>query len=264
MKMKRPTSDRFYGALKHAQTILMGISAGIAPFAKADLAWIDKFLPLFTSFVKFVGGAAWFLTPAFAGAGLVVKLAKERVGNPESWKLVEELLNDVRKELFPADTQHQQHYRITLFKHYTWLWLPFRLWPWSGWLRPVARTGHMTQESNTLFRVGNSSHDCKGVAGLAWSADGPIYLENLPDMLAEDAVNKAVRYAKETNISEPEALRMRPTAQSYYAVRVEVKGGVQWGVLVVDSRDPTLPAREKLQRESKTLNRYLTQLLKGM
>ena len=78
--------------------------------SKPDVILLDLMMPEMDGFAVVAAGFKW---------------AKGKVGDPERWQVVENLLNDARKELFPAiEEQCQEHYRITLFKRYQWLWMP--------------------------------------------------------------------------------------------------------------------------------------------
>lgn len=81
------------------------------------------------------------------------------------------ILKEFREELFGDASGQQGDHRVTLFqcRKMCWrvIWQRVRL-PWGGWLLPVARPGHTSQRSRTVFRAPDNPSNLEGIAGKAW------------------------------------------------------------------------------------------------
>jgi hypothetical protein len=55
----------------------------------------------------------------------------------------------------------------------------------------------------------------------------------------------------------------RPSARSFYAIRVEVKNE-PWGVIVIDSRDQSFSNRKELNDQYQLVGRLLAKQLEGL
>ena len=77
------------------------------------------------------------------------------LGDPSNHAAICELLDRFRDGVFGDRSEDHSHHRVTLFKHYGFHPLGFdfedRGWPWSGWLIPVARSGHTAQKTNVRY-----------------------------------------------------------------------------------------------------------------
>jgi hypothetical protein len=153
-------------------------------------------------------------------------------------------LDEYRREFFDKqpgiDGQPRHFHRITLYR-YAWHWC-FRGLPWSGWLVPVARSGHTSRSGLPTFKAPiNKPDDAEGIAGQAWVNWGTVTLSDLPDMHENTPSDESVaEYARQAWVSEKWLRRRigtsgRSNARSFLGIPVDVKGK-KWGVLVVDSR----------------------------
>lgn len=180
-----------------------------------------------------------------------------RSRSPKDWKLIQYLLDKAQEIAYPQevinDAKHE--HRVTLFryqsvalvKHWTrkrkgvssiiWPWGEMN--PWSGWLVPIRRSGHTSQNSRTRF-LARENGTSEGVCGLAWSADKTMVLRGLPKVSAQNKHNRQL-YADSTNCSKEMIDYMlehnggTPPPRSIGAIPVWVKGKL-WGVLVFDSK----------------------------
>lgn len=185
----------------------------------------------------------------------VVMGFRKMIGGSRVWGLVHSVLDDLRGDLFGRSKDDRLHAnRVTLFKYVKWAWC-FRKWPWSGWLVPVERSGHTTRRTRSIFMAPDDGDRVEGVAGIAWSRGKQYYKEDLPDLSDNESDELLREYSRSCKLS-PETVRKRKhLARSVHATTVEVKGCV-WGVLVVDSRKPTLPMN-KLQKDYRRVARFL-------
>jgi hypothetical protein len=116
--------------------------------------------------------------------------------------------------------------------------------PWSGWLVPVIRSGHIAQRRGTFFLAPYDLDKAEGFAGKVWAAGDKEIAISAPTPLQEGAADADIRdYAGKTFITETMARRMLSKntvlAASFRGVAIESKAGKRWGILVLDSRDPT-------------------------
>lgn len=224
-----------------AATIIPVLSATIAMSPErfesthpllADLAtWADNWAWLAILVCScVVGGCAWVV---------------RRLGDPRYHATVVQVLNQFRDGVFGGVDGDSAHHRVTLFKHRRFRMLGFDIkakgWPLSGWLIPVARSGHTSQKTKVAFLVPDNTDRAQGVAGRAWAAlNQTASVANLPDVRSNASPSDIRQYAQKTNVSESWVEKKRPGTRSMMAFTIEAPVGIPWGVLVVDSRNPDL------------------------
>jgi len=176
-------------------------------------------------------------------------------GDPATREHIQFLLDKFQEKAF-HNGESVHHHRVTLFRYkrcWRGYWLSRavrsddKLWPWgsgywpcSGWLVPVMRSGHTSTRMSTAFLAPQSDPDlAEGVAGMAWSRNNTVVLENLPDL--PGSKKKAKEYATKTStpldLVGRYSARGVPMARSFGATPIEVNNKI-WGVLVLDSRNP--------------------------
>ena len=155
------------------------------------------------------------------------------------------LLDQYREEMFGKDEETKEEpehfHRVTLYK-YGWHWA-LVMWPWSGWVVPVARSGSTTKTKIPCFRASRNEPDkAEGVAGQTWVRNRRVPVFNLPNLNIESPSEPDIEeYAKQTFVSEKwmynriQKHKKGPQARSLLGIPLETKGK-SWGVLVVDSR----------------------------
>ena len=190
-----------------------------------DWAWLGIFA---CSCV--VGGCAW---------------AIQNLGDPRIHAVVDEVLNRFRDGVFGHDDGDYAHHRVTLFKHHGFRLLGFdineRGWPLSGWLVPIARSGHTAQKTNVRFLAPDNTDRARGIAGRAWAAlSKTASATSLPDVQRNPTSADIQQYAEQTNVTESWVKKRRPGTRSMVGFTIETPNGKPWGVLVVDSRKPDL------------------------
>ncbi len=183
-----------------------------------------------------------------------------KIRSPKDWQTIQYILDKAQKIAYPdnhSDPKH--HHRVTLFRYEKWAVVSHwsgskspawkqRLWPWgvlkpnTGWLVPVARSGHTAKGTKTRFAVKDGGAS-EGISGLAWSGDSVIVKRNLPVVKTGSRQNRNT-YADQTNC--PREMidyildangDQRKAPQSLGAVPIHV-GADLWGILVFDSQSP--------------------------
>ena len=173
------------------------------------------------------------------------------------------ILKEFREEVFgEAVGQHGDH-RVTLFQYRSTCWRA--LWhrakrPTGGWLVPVARPGHTSQRSQALFRAPDNPGKLEGMAGKAWGANSKTFeVFDLPDLSEVGNAKKSSRvrdYASKSHVSERWVRRRikkkRLLARSMMGFTVERPDGAEWGVLVLDSKEPRMDG-QRIAKEFREL-----------
>ena len=260
--MKRQQFAWLHSALGIAQKFSVVAGGVTATMLKANVADVAANLGGFVAgFVESIQGWAWVYVPAFLVLAWLFTQLRHRVGDPRVWADLHEWITEYRNHVF-NETGVQFHRRATLFKFVEWR-LGFCRWPWSGWLVPVVRSGHTTQNCKSFFRAHHRSRGSEGVAGMAWENDRNVYIENLPDVTLPSCTEEERReYGEATGISAKRVTTEAPAARSFYAIRVEVKGN-PWGVIVLDSRSTTINTIRS-DRRYKLFNPLLKHLLERL
>lgn len=188
---------------------------------------------------------------ATAAAVLVIRYVGF-IDNPEKL-YIDAIMEELGKEIWDSPPEKlggpRQQHRITLFqlKRRIWLarWLNKK---WTHKLVPRARVPQSGRRPRRTWLVNHHfTEDCEGVAGQVF-AEGVLVSPELPDLhdLAGVHDNAYNEYARLTNDSVKAVRRER-----YYSRRI---GGVtvlvhakRWGVLILDSSDPTAVTTSNLQ-----------------
>jgi len=198
-----------------------------------------------------VQDSAWWLVVAIGTAGLLAKLACAWIGPPWVWDTVQRMLDRYREEAFEIVAGEPVHeHRVTIFKHSWWLWRGWRIrssspwhWrvPWSGWLAPVARSGHTTQQSAAVFLVPDDADNVEGVAGQTWACNSVVHVKDLPDLANHADHEQIAEYAKKTWVSEEWVKRRikdhKSLSRELLGIPLEVNKR-RWGVIILDCRRP--------------------------
>jgi len=220
---------------------------------------------------------AWLL-PSLVFFVQGCRLTCHWVGEPTFWQDLQSVIDDFQRDIFeglPREAIQDDH-RVTLYKHLRWCLWPGNRWcflwpwgrglfPWSGWLVPVVRSG-TTREARTVF-LAKSAQDSEGVVGhVFFSQSGTRQIKNLPDVDTNCCKLKVCDYARDTHV-QPKWIRDRlergrPLARSFLAIRIEVEDNRRWGVLMIDSRQATLPAPQNTLQQFKATARILKTLLR--
>lgn len=220
----------------------------------------------FEPIVISIQNIAWIV--AVVGPPMVglLQVIRRKYGNPWAWEAIQKILDEFSKEVFGDSADPDDYHRVTLFKHrqWCWAWSPSKV---KGWLIAVARSGHLTKEKIRRFRAPDDGEACEGVAGYAWRVRDWVRVpENekpLPVLSAMSKETEIESYAKSCKV-KTESVKLlirrgKPAAQSFAALRVQLKGK-PWGVLVLDSRNPGPIDKSRLDR-FKVYANLLTPLL---
>ena len=258
--------------LHRSFVLVRRVSAGTIPVLSATLAmspdqFESKYPPLAT-LATWADNWAWLGILACSCVAGVCTWAIRRLGDPKLHAVVNRVLKQFRDEVFGDLDGDSAHHRVTLFKHRRCHLLGFdmkaRGWPLSGWLVPVARSGHTTQKTNVAFLVPDNTDRAQGIAGRAWAAlNGTAYVTELPDVQSTESPSDIEQYAQQTNVSKDWVEKRKPGTRSMMAFTVETPVAIPWGVLVVDSRNPDLDlvrAKDQYRHHGKVLS----QLTEGL
>ena len=173
------------------------------------------------------------------------------------------ILGEFRGGLFGDAGGQEGDHRVTLFQYRktSWraIWQRARV-PWGGWLVPVARPGRSSQRSHSLFRTPDDPNRLEGIAGKAWGANSKAYeVLDLPDLskVGNPKGNPLVeKYAKQSFVSpgwvRRRVRKKRLLARSIMGFTVERPDGTEWGVLVLDSKEPHING-ERIAKEFRDL-----------
>lgn len=275
--MRRHSPWTFYNTLGLIHHGAIVIAATFAAGQKIDAS---SWHPGAREWIEWFHRWNWAVIPALTFISYAARGIQKAIGPPWVWKAVQKILDEYRGAAFEVqENDALHHYRVTLFKRVTWrtcawsrlstwwAWGWWR-WPWSGWLVPIARSGHTTQNSKAIFLAPDDADEAEGIAGQAWAREGVIVQAGLPDVNSFPSAENVAEYARRTFVTEgwvrSRLGRRSRLSLSLCAIPLEVNGE-RWGVIVLDSMKP-----DALKRKSHTWDPYrklipiaLSQILQG-
>jgi hypothetical protein len=237
---------RHSGAWKYLYWAIFGISwfawfmsAALAPSLKANPDEIRKWWTLGADVVATCQHYAWIAIPLFIGTHSIGKVLYHRIGSSKKWQSAQSLLDEFQRHIFEKEKDSAlHHHRVTLYKYCGWLpcW---EKWPWTGWLKPVLRSGYTTQKSKVRFRAPDKADLVEGIAGQTWARNEILIIDDLPDVDGHDVDDIVREYARKTWMPDKwlSDWKKKPQARSFCGIPVEVNRKI-WGVIVIDSRAP--------------------------
>ena len=258
--------DRWLNVTSGASPIIVAIVGSIL---KIEDAYFKS--PIFLGIISAIRNRAWWIILTFSVIGILAQVIRARIGTPVVWQTVQYLLDQYWEELFEKANgvvnDPRYFHRITLFKHVKWHW-GFVRWPWSGWMIPVARSGHKTRSRIAKFRASSDAPDkAEGIAGQAWAYERRVQIYGLPDINTDTVAETDIDdYASQGSVSrkwiEKRRGKKKSHALSLLGIPVEVKNK-PWGALVVDSRNPNEILNEAALKKQKykSLVNILSKLL---
>lgn len=170
----------------------------------------------------------------------------------------------------------KDYHRVTLFEYKRNVWFPKHwsakntFWPYGGgkhpfrsnYLIPILRSGRLSRKTNASFFVSDSGDECEGVAGRAWVTEEAASATGLPPIGSDSKKRDIQAYAESTGSDEAmvESLlaqkrtqrRGPPIPRAIVAIPVE-RNGRNWGVVVLDSRDPDGIAEDAVENYQITI-----------
>lgn len=232
-----------YPWLKLVPTILASISAITTASLKADPKTTTAQLgPLVGAALAILQANSWLILFISACTIILLNLILRWIGEPWRWNAIQVVLDRLRDHVYKQEFQGEpyHYHRVTLFKHVPFS-LRLRIWPWSGWLVPMARSGHTNQNIISVFKAPDNADNAEGVAGLAWRSKETESISNLPE-ISHTSCNKLIlEYANATNVSvafvKRRLTKSRSNPRSLIAIPIEVSNRVKW-IVVLDSRSP--------------------------
>lgn len=203
--------------------------------------------PLLAQALRFAQEWTWVALLTLAPLGAIARVCAEKLGTPWAVRAVEAILEELREHIFTDQCLHepQHHHRVTLFKHVKCIWWTYpwrgRGKPCSGWLKPVARSGHTTQRTNTVFLAPDMADNAEGVAGVTWTKMATVRISNLPAIRAPEDAHAATYVEK--SFTPPRLFRPRAKSEPKRLPRAlcgipVFANSEPWGVIVIDSRNP--------------------------
>lgn len=231
----------FYRILGWIRYVAGGTVIITGALLKADAAKFSEFAEWVGNSVSWIQTQAWKVIILGMVIGGLAQLFRSRVGSPRLWAVLKTELEDMRETIFAnyrGDPFH--NHRVTLFKRVQWCfhWRTL-IWPWSGWLVPVVRSGWTTQRSSSIFPAPDQPNPANcGIAGRAWAGEVPL-VNDLPDVgpHSNASSDDFRKYGEATGISPKLVRRRRYTKRSYCGIPVEGSSG-PWGAIVIESTDP--------------------------
>jgi hypothetical protein len=114
---------------------------------------------------------------------------------------------------------------------------------------------------NAYFLIPPDLDKAEGIAGMAYSTDSTVQVEDLPNVGGKSPKLQDLQmYAKKAYVDIEWLKKKQPKSRSLLGFPVKVKGKT-WGVLVLDSRDRRIPERERVDKSLQLCSRFLTELL---
>jgi len=260
--------------------------AGYAtPTIAATIEWAGKVdevkHPVFASYFGYVKEysvfAYIFMISIFALGNYLT-----RKGNKVCWDALQVQIDELQSIAFSThqNDANDQH-RVTLFKYNKWCWKRhgwnLAAWyrsyskgikPWSGWLMPKIRSGHLTKNTRTVFAVPDEGKYAEGIGGKCWASDSAVHIENLPALKPTSSEQNKDKYSTKTNI--PRELvddyigSGKILSRSLMAMPVKTSTGARWGVVVVDSQNATGIDVNATQQAFRTIIQTLGVLLEDI
>lgn len=251
-----------HGFIVFTKRFLAGASAfvGLTLKANADTVTLHAGKEM-GAFISWNQQWAWLLIPGFLALVGVLEFFRRWIGNPRVWGIIHVALDELQDRLFgKADDELHEH-RVTLFKRVRWKWCKRQRF-WHGWLVPVERSGHTTQNTDIAFMAPDKADKVEGVVGKAWARRQPVFVNELPDLSGSPPDSAIREYAKKSHMNPAETKKRLPLARSLCACPVEVKGE-RWGVIVVDSRKEKIN-KAQFRKYYKLIARVLGKTLEGL
>lgn len=249
----------FAGSTASALTWLIGVEKDEEWLAGRTLIW---------AIIEKLQSYAIYLY-IFLAIIVVICLVVKRWGDPWVIEKIQFILDGYQEKVFSASRAPRDHNRVTLFKHHKSCLLkrhwtatsPLRPWgdrkPFSEYLVPYLRSGHLAQKTGAIFYVdSNNSERTEGVAGMAWAQRQVAHLPDLPEVVAATGKRIKKQYATATKcdvkLMDKYLSEGRQPPRSIAAIPVECHGKL-WGVIVLDSRDPLGVTEESIQNYTLTV-----------
>lgn len=239
-----------YRFLEVCEWFLISAMLILPALLKAPAGALPGWLTPFKGWIIYIQGVTWILLLAAAVLLVIVRFAKGKVGDRWIVEMVRDVLTRLRDAAVSRDCrQDPLHYhRVTLFRYRQLWWRCWRRWPWTGWLIPIARSAHTTQRVKSVFRVPDDADNAEGIAGMAWTSQAAVVVSDLPDLHGPKVSDADFDlYARKTKISEKTARETMPHSRSFMGWPVRVRGH-EWGVIVIDSRNPNFTRRASVDR----------------
>ncbi len=204
---------------------------------------------------SFAEDHCWWIILAATSIIAVTSGFLRLAGAPKATKMVQDMLDELQGAIFSGKGYEvPTDHKVTLFKVSSYSCLEGRFWRICHqfgrkprWLVPVARSGHMNQNTRTAFRVTDDGRTCEGLAGQAWARQKMMEVCALPNMRGNPYQHLIDLYAARTFVTKEVVKEKKAGACALLAVPLLVRGE-HWGVLVFDSTNPAQISRDGADR----------------
>lgn len=217
----------FGPVFKLAEPVLAVLSMVVAAMSRARPENYPEWLSKPIDWVQ----TGWLLPAVLVATPLAT--VGRKMTDRSKHRLVKGLLDEICRQTFNNEAfEHEQHRRVTLFKHRNFCW---RRWPFfGGFLVPIERSGESTRKTGSIFHAPDDGEDCTGVAGRVWSKRNYVYVKQLPDLKRNCDDASVSEYAEKTFMNARGLKRRPPQARALFGIPVDV-GHSRWGVIVIDT-----------------------------
>lgn len=238
-----------------AEWVYMGCTLGAA-----SLGWINgldgeeswlKNRPFIKGGIENIQDASLYLY-LLVGFVFLVCFVVRHLGDPWIHEKLQFILDEYQGKVF-ANGAPKDHDRVTIFQHrknclFARHWSAkewYRPWgnnkPFSDYLVPILRSGHMSQKSKAIFYAPDESDKAEGVAAMAWARGSSVVLNDLPEITPVTGKREREKYARTTKcdigLLDRYIADGRQPPRSIAAIPIDCNGKL-WGVVVLDSRSP--------------------------
>ena len=262
MRLPRAKAYRFLQAVRFWSFVLAALASGVMGLPSSSSQGASNVL------MSFSGWGWWVVVGSMVLGGGATVWMRSR-DRHDIGGVLSDVLEDFRAELFGKLSRGDHRVTLFAYRKFWWRALLRRKSPRAGWLTPAARSGHTKQRSGTYFRVPDDDSKAEGVAGRAWAAPGRMMaVHNLPDIVPTcrhegEREEKTRRYADATFVTCEWVEKKRPRSRSIAGFAIERTDTDVWGVLVIDSRNPTMDL-EKARKGYRTRIRILESIARAL
>lgn len=263
--------ERHFGKI-NLKLLFYGSLAVIEFIAAVALAYLTWAVPIDIKTSPFADWPTWIISALqwqqghslilltiCASSYLITYIGRRQIRSPRLTKVLKNVLDDAHSLAFPLHQGDPMHdHRITLYQRRNIMYMPLgkRDWeekkwyqphnwwgtdnkPWSGWLIPIARSGHTTQKLRTVFLADKNRARSEGVCGQAWEIKKGIKVDSITAVNEKSKQGTISKHCRQS-YGIPEMVQKRIEEgfngrRSIAAIPIIIDDGDVWGVLCLDS-----------------------------
>lgn len=181
----------------------------------------------------------------------------------ENWEWADFFIDEACNKAYKSkiESPMPNEHRVTLYKYFRVLPKKYRHWSmdgkkWAhndfkkdtGWLVPIMRAKHENEHccNLTVFAASRDNKNFEGIAGKAWATKGSLVIKDLPEVTSSNSNNRKVyadnsycsRNQVDFMLSDASQGSVKKLPRTIGAITLVDHAGINWGVLVFDSKDP--------------------------